>query len=94
MGGLPKPDGVTVKMGMDMTNVLGKEYAYSYVVGGFSEEKYKEYIELISEQFPSVVTETQVENRFVHIAASSDGEHNVLVECNGDLEEGQIRYYK
>jgi len=60
----------------------------------FSKEKYDEYIELISDQFPNVVTEAQNDNRFVHIASSSDGVHNVLVECNDDLQEGQIRYYK
>lgn len=93
IGGLPKPEGITVIMAMDMTEILGQEYAYSYTVNGLTKEGFHEYTKLIAEKYPTVFQNAFTETEGSFMAGSADGKEIVLVAFNKD-DASVIQYQK
>jgi len=80
MGGMPQPEGTTVFMEMDMTNTLGKDFAYSYSVTGLTKEVYLEYIKLVEEKFPKVLENKLSDNEGSFMAITEDNDKTIGVK--------------
>lgn len=88
VGGLPQPEGVTVFMEMDMSEILGKNFAYSYSVTGLTKEGFQQYIKIASDTFPKVIENTLSDAEGTFIAATEDNEKQLHVR----FIEGNISY--
>jgi len=86
VGGLPQPVGVAVFMEMDMSEILGKNFAYSYSVTGLTKEGFQQYIKIASDTFPKVIENTLSDAEGIFIAATEDNEKRFHVRfIEGDI---------
>jgi hypothetical protein len=79
MGGMPQPEGTTVYMEMDLTQTLGIEFAYSYMLTGLTKEVYQEYIKLVTKSYPQVMENVQTDKEATFLATSEDLKHSFMV---------------
>lgn len=86
VGGLPKPEGVTVSAGLNMTNISGKAYDFSYIVAGMTKESYEKYCALVLKEFPDIRMNNISDTEGTLIAGKANFKYSVMVIWNLDGE--------
>lgn len=85
MGGLPKPEGVTVVTGVDMSKITGKNsHSYSYMVTGLTKENYEKYLKILKKDYTKVLFNSIGDSERVFNAYTADEKQLISIGWKSD----------
>ena len=87
-GGMPQPEGTTIVMEADTSEIVGKNLSYGYTVSGLTRDVYQEYIKLASETFPKILQNKLSDTEGTFMASTED--HSEIFHVS--FKEGKLSY--